>query len=399
MGGSGSKPEPRVEYVNKYKNVTKDKIKEAAEEKRREYERQEKEKNERLRQLQEEADTKRVKLLDYSFGDVRGSRYFAKIDISDMQEGGLRIGLFGPTGSGKSSFINTCERALEPGLRKGTADIQSAGGEGTIALQEFLDYLQNDFLLVDTRGFFQHGAEEFTALTNIVFGRIKPGEEIVFKQQADKEDSEEWFPNWLHAIIIVLSAADPRLQDGNTHLNNLNTVREFMRPRGIAPITVITHHDMIGEDQEDDILAKASAATGSARDHTFFVTNYHVDKKERDYTTEIEAMKVMRSALNVAERYVKIHKQQEQYKRESEAKKNQQVTGPQETVEDFFRRLSSKKHIPLERLQPTIDKLKKEDITTSNSLRDNWAEVQGELALSDRMAGYIDKELADTFKE
>eukprot|EP00058_Branchiostoma_floridae_P026003 XP_002611493.1 hypothetical protein BRAFLDRAFT_117197 [Branchiostoma floridae] len=397
MGSSESKP--KVEYVNKYKDVTKDKIREAAEQKRREYEKQEREKDERLRQLQEEADTKRVKLLDYGFGDVHGPRHFAKVDISDMKEGGLRIGLFGPTGSGKSSFINTCERALDPTLRKGTADIQTGGGEGTIALQEFLDHLDNDFRLVDTRGFFQHGANEFTALTNIVFGKIKPGQEIKFETNADNTDSEEYFPNWLHAIIIVLSADDPRLQDGNTHRNNLNTVREFMRPRGIAPITVITHHDMISESQEEGILAKASAATGSARDHTFFVTNYHVDKKERDYSTDIEAMKVMRSALSVAERYVKIHKQQERYKSEGNAKRNQLATGPQETVEDFFHRLSSKKHIPLERLQPIIDKLKKEDITTSQSLRDNWGGIQGKLSLSERMKGHIEKELADTFKE
>ncbi|CAH1268143.1 Hypp3836 [Branchiostoma lanceolatum] len=397
MGGN-SESKPNVEYVNKYKDVTKDKIKEAAEKKRREYEKQEREKDERLRQLQEEADTKRIKLLEYSFGGVHGARYFAKVDISDMEGGGLRVGLFGPTGSGKSSFINTCERALEPGLRKGTADIQTGGGEGTIALQEFLDHLDNDFRLVDTRGFFQHGADEFAALTNIVFGRIKPGQEIKFETQADDKDSEEYFPNWLHAIIIVLSADDPRLQDGNTHKNNLNMVREFMRPRGIAAITVITHHDRIDESQEEDILNKASAATGSARDHTFFVTNYHVDKKDRDYNTDIEAMKVMRSALNVAERYVKIHKQQEHYKMEAKAKKNPLVTGPQETVEDFFRRLSTKEHIPLERVQPIIDKLKKEDITTSKSLSDNWAEIQGELSLSERMKGYIDKELADTFK-
>ncbi|XP_066287406.1 uncharacterized protein [Branchiostoma lanceolatum] len=398
-GNSGSKEEPKVTYVHKYIDVTKDKIREAAAQKRREYEKQERERDEHLRQLQQDADTKRIKLLDYRFGDVHGSRYFSKVDISDMKEGGLRIGLFGPTGSGKSSFINTCERALEPGLRKGTADIQTGGGEGTIALQEFLDHLDNDFRLVDTRGFFQHGADEFMALTNIVFGRIKPGEEIKFEKEADNKDSEDYFPNWLHAIIIVLSAADPRLQGPRqTHRENLNVVREFMRPRGIAPITVITHHDKISKSQEEDTLAKASAATGSARDHTFFVTNYHVDKKERDYSTDVEAMKVMRSALNVAERYVKIYKQQEQYKKEEDAGKNQPVTGPQETVEDFFRRLSTKKHIPLERVQPIIDKLKKEDITTSNSLSDNWAEIRGELSLSERMRGYIDNELADTFK-
>ncbi|XP_035681611.1 uncharacterized protein LOC118419356 [Branchiostoma floridae] len=376
-------------------DVTKDKIREAAEQKRREYEKQEREKDEQLRQLQVEANSKRAELLGYRFGYIRGQRYFANLDIRDIRQEGVRIGLFGPAGSGKSSFIVTCERALRPYLCKGTAGIQDAGGEGTIILEECLKELGSDFCLVDTRGFFRHDADEFTALTNIVYGRIEPGQHITFDRRVDNVGSEAYFSKWLHAIIIVLSATDPRLQDGHTHRNNLNVVREFMRPRGIAPITVITHHDKIGKGEERDILTKASTATGSSRDHTFFVTNYHEDKKDRDYNTEIEAMKVMKSALNVAERFVRIHKQQEVYKEVDKARSSQRGT---EAVEDFFRRLSAKRHIPFGRFQPIIDVLKREDITTSQSLCDNWRDVQYTVSMSDPMKDYIDEELSSTLQ-
>ncbi|KAI8510459.1 hypothetical protein Bbelb_113750 [Branchiostoma belcheri] len=330
---SVQKEPPRV--VHKYNDVTEDRKREFKERKKqKQKKRQEREEEERLKQLQDEVNRKRQELLNYRFGDIHGQQYFAGLglNVRDMQEEGLimRIGLLGPAGSGKSSFVNTCERALKPGLRRGTADIQTAHAEGTVVLQEFLDDLDNDFCLVDTRGLFRHDVGEFSALADIVYGRIRPGQEVTFETPADKEDSEEWFPNWLHAIIIVLSAADPRLQDGNTHRNNLKIVRDFML------VTVITHHDRIDKSQEDDILAKASAATGSSRDRTFFVANYHIDKTKTDYHTEMEAMEVMKSALNVAERYVVMHKLQEQLEKYDEASNNNvQTTAGRSSAEEI----------------------------------------------------------------
>ncbi|XP_035681608.1 uncharacterized protein LOC118419353 [Branchiostoma floridae] len=313
--GSGPSTPPKKQIVNKFHDVTQDKVREAKERQIQKQERQKKEKEERCKRLKQDRNKKRQELRNYRFGNIHGQHYFAGLDIRDMQEGGLRIGLFGPAGSGKSSFINTCERAMKQGLRRGNADIQTAYGEGTIVLQEYLDDIDNDFCLVDTRGFFQHNIDELTALADIVHGRIRPGQEVKFGRSADKEEIEEYFPNWLHAIIIVLSATDPRLQDGHTHRNNLKIVRDFMRRR---VVTVITHHDRIHESQEEDILAKASAATGSALDHIVFVANYHIDKKETDYNTEMGALEVMKSALHVAERYVKMHKLQELADREDE---------------------------------------------------------------------------------
>ncbi|XP_078701709.1 uncharacterized protein LOC144927845 [Branchiostoma floridae x Branchiostoma belcheri] len=101
--GSNESTLETVEYVDKYKDVPnlQRRLKEKAKEKRQEDE--ELETDEDLRELQQEADEKRKKLLGYRFGDFHGN---AKVDKRGMVEGGLRIGLFGPPGSGKGSFIN-----------------------------------------------------------------------------------------------------------------------------------------------------------------------------------------------------------------------------------------------------------------------------------------------------
>ncbi|XP_019628879.1 PREDICTED: interferon-induced protein 44-like [Branchiostoma belcheri] len=309
---------------------------------------------------------------------------------------GVRIGLFGITGSGKSSFINSVFMALH-GEDEGPAVIQSTGAEGTIILEALP--VTDGFTLLDTRGFGLLGGDAEKEILAILNGDIK--DESGIDRDKTVKTSLTGVGTVLrdetHVVLWFVKANDPRLHKG-AYRCHMDFLRQQLLRRGIAPITVITHHDKIAESQEEEVLAKASAATGSPRSFTFFVTNYHVDQ-EGDYRTHIEAMKVMRSALLVAERYVKIHKQQEQYKRESEAIGNQKVTGPNETVEDFFRRLSSKEHIPFDQIQPIIDKLKKEDITTSKSLSDNWVDIRGDKLMSDWLRGCIEKELADTFKE
>ncbi|CAH3163947.1 unnamed protein product [Porites lobata] len=83
----------------------------------------------------------------------------------------LRIGVFGATGSGKSCFINTCERTVRQ-TEKGSAPDSSTGQEGTITLQDYLPELF--FRLVDTRGFFNYNAYEIEEFQNILHGKIQP---------------------------------------------------------------------------------------------------------------------------------------------------------------------------------------------------------------------------------
>ena len=92
--------------------------------------------------------------------------------------------------------------------------------------------------------------------------------------------------------------------------------------KGIAPITVVTHRDTLDTEEKcKDALDEASAATGSSISHTFFVTNYTKDNKDRNPEIEKMAFDILHYALMTAERAVKIMKQKEKNKQEDEMMK------------------------------------------------------------------------------
>ncbi|KAJ7392867.1 hypothetical protein OS493_010528 [Desmophyllum pertusum] len=68
------------------------------------------EEEQKLLELEKEVRRRRGELFDYKFGDKTRLDNFHGLQIEDVTK--LRIGVFGPTGSGKSCFINTCERAV-----------------------------------------------------------------------------------------------------------------------------------------------------------------------------------------------------------------------------------------------------------------------------------------------
>ena len=89
--------------------------------------------------------------------------------------------------------------------------------------------------------------------------------------------------------------------------------------KGIGPITVVTHRDKLKSDEEcDNALYEASAATGSSPSHTFFMTNYTKESSQRNPKTERMTFDILHYALLTAERAVKIMKQQQKNKEEDE---------------------------------------------------------------------------------
>ena len=174
----------------------------------------------------------RFQLQMYQFGDKIKLDSFLGLEIDDVTQ--LRIGVFGPAGSGKSSFINTVERVVRQ-TDKGSVPVTSCRGEeGTIILQDYLPELF--FHLVDTRGFFKYNSNEIIEFQNVLSGKIQPGEIIVRlrKGQVSQQEMRRCpeFGQRLHGAIIVLKANDPRLNKGNLR-DYWNPLQNILRKSGI----------------------------------------------------------------------------------------------------------------------------------------------------------------------
>ena len=173
----------------------------------------------------------RYQLETYQFGDKIKLDSFQGLEIDDVTQ--LRIGVFGPAGSGKSSFINTVERVVRQ-TDKGTVPCHHGGSEGTIVLQDYLPELF--FHLVDTHGFFSFNSNEIIMFQNVLSGKVQPGEFIarVGTDQFSKQEMHRC-PNFgqrLHGAIIVVQGNDPKLDEGALR-DFLNPFRSILRESGI----------------------------------------------------------------------------------------------------------------------------------------------------------------------
>lgn len=362
--------------------------------------RKRKEKEEELK-LENELRLRRAELFDYEFGNKTRLDSFRGLAIHDVTQ--LRIGVFGPTGSGKSCFINTCERTVRE-TEKGTAPDSTTGQEGTITLQDYLPEMF--FHLVDTRGFFNYNANEIVEFRNILEGRIQPGDNVTRPPEGEENAApmelhpKPEFGNKLHGVIIVVKANDERLRVGGLK-DYLTPVRDVLRRRGIAPITVVTHRDTLSTDEEcENALYEASAATGSSPSHTFFVANYTREKSNRDPKIERMIFDILHYALLTAERAVKIMKQKERNKEEDEtlrALSGTSVSGQvapdsaDASVDVFLRFLQKEYQWSSGSVKTVVNQLSKDDVTSVKLLATCWEDVQGHFSFG--MKKMVEKEL------
>ena len=145
----------------------------------------------------------------------------------------------GWTGEGeKAGWISTTaatRNRARRGQDKESAPDSSTGQEGTITLQDYLPEMF--FPLVGTRGFFNYSYNETVEFQNILQGKIQPGDNV-HRLKEDQEDVSAMdlhpcpqFASWLHGIIIVVKANDPRLREGALK-DYLKPVRDILRRNG-----------------------------------------------------------------------------------------------------------------------------------------------------------------------
>ena len=99
----------------------------------------------------------REKLKNYKAGSIEGSDTFTDAAEGEMEGLQIRLAVFGMTGAGKSSLVNTVWKTLY-GKDAAPAVEQSSGAEGTQLLEDFYSRAGKEnelggFVFNDTRGF------------------------------------------------------------------------------------------------------------------------------------------------------------------------------------------------------------------------------------------------------
>ena len=99
----------------------------------------------------------REKLKNYKAGSIEGLDKFTDAAVGEMEGLQIRLAVFGMTGAGKSSLVNTVWKTLY-GKDTAPAIEQSSGAEGTRLLEDFSSRAGKEnqlggFVFNDTRGF------------------------------------------------------------------------------------------------------------------------------------------------------------------------------------------------------------------------------------------------------
>ncbi|KAL9963882.1 hypothetical protein ACROYT_G027435 [Oculina patagonica] len=185
-------------------------------------------------------------------------------------------------------------------------------------------------------------------------GRIRLGEEVIRdydnpgKQHGDGHQEPvavarkpPAFSKYAHAVIFVLKANDPRLEEG-TYREILQKIRSHFQTNGYTPVTVITYLDMLKtEEDKRKAFDRASLATGGPGERTYFIKNYTYKDNKTSFAVEQTALDILDSALLSAESFIRIRKQQEKNQLEREAMVEGAISGV-ETLSVFFARLMKK---------------------------------------------------------
>lgn len=129
--------------------------------------------------IQSETHHLREKLKNYKAGSIEGLDTFSDAADGEMEGLQIRLAVFGMTGAGKSSLVNTVLKTLY-GKDAAQAIVQSSGAEGTQLLEDFCSRAGKEnelggFVFSDTRGFnfdFSNAEESESAKVCVFFCKI-----------------------------------------------------------------------------------------------------------------------------------------------------------------------------------------------------------------------------------
>ncbi|XP_078602561.1 uncharacterized protein LOC144876776 [Branchiostoma floridae x Branchiostoma japonicum] len=378
MGGSESKTEEVVRWHDRWDDDAEEQgIADAA----REFE--ERRGSQRMKEVKETLFRIQKDLEEYQVGSKLRLGKFFPAEVKKIES--INIAMVGPTGSGKSSFINIAEQVM---MGEATAITQSTGKEGTIHLEEFLTKF--NFRLIDTRGYFDLDEGWSQELKNILTGKIRPGQTILrdvddaaLAPEQHLRSDEAPFGEQIHGVICVMVDKDPRLEQYKTRMRS---IKEYLREEGYSPVAALAFEDeeeFKDEDRRRGIMEELSAAVGSPIDKTFPFINHLASgsKVKKDPESVLNVLDILDTAVTAAEKFIKVRLQREKYAGERQAKER----GPEsQSVSDFIQNIGKAHNWDKGRVDSLVERLHKMDIYDVSDLRESWDDVSETLTMGMR---------------
>ncbi|XP_078684617.1 uncharacterized protein LOC144918052 [Branchiostoma floridae x Branchiostoma belcheri] len=324
-------------------------------------------------------------LEEYEVGAKLRLGKFFPADVKEIEN--INIAMIGPTGSGKSSFINIAEKVM---MGEATAITQSTGKEGTIHLEEYLTKF--NFRLIDTRGYFELDKGWSEELQKILTGRIRPGmtierstDEAAFAPKQHERADDAPLGEQIHGVICVMVDKDPRLKQ---YRERMKSMKDYLRDQGYSPLAALAfenENDFKDEDKRREIMEELSAAVGSPIDKTFPFINHLASGSDvkKDPESVLNVLDILDTAVTAAEKFIKVRLQREKYSKEREAK----GSGPDsQSVSDFIQTLGKAKNWDKGRTDALVKQMQDEDIFDVSALREAWEDIKREVTLGQRGA-------------
>ncbi|XP_078684614.1 uncharacterized protein LOC144918050 [Branchiostoma floridae x Branchiostoma belcheri] len=301
----------------------------------------------------------------------------------------VNIAMFGPSGSGKSSFIQIAEQIL---LGKTTALVQSDSKEGNIILEKFLTGSHLKFHLVDTRGFFDLDESMHEELDNILTGKIRPSQVIVRSEEEKKtltsgqtrmRQGPVGLQDKMHAVICILGNRDPK-----EYGQKMAKIRASLKEEGYGPVGAVAfvkEEDFVDPGKREESMIKMSASMGSPRDRTYAFLNHIAAKSAISAESTINVLEVLDTALVAAEMYIRVQQQRETIAKER-AEPTAGADSSSMSVRDFIAQIGNKHGWEETKMDSAVQKLEEEEIFNVAGLKKFWEEVKSKLSLGMRSA-------------
>ncbi|XP_078682387.1 uncharacterized protein LOC144916865 [Branchiostoma floridae x Branchiostoma belcheri] len=308
-----------------------------------------------------------------------------KDKIKDIQH--VNIAMIGPTGSGKTSFINIVEQLM---TGTSTAITQGEGREGTVQLEEYLHDF--NFRLIDTRGYFHLDRKQYTELKDILTGKIRPFQTIV--RETDDEDhvpeqsmqtDEALLGGQIHGVICVMEDSDPRIKQ---YATRMKSIKEYLRDEGYSPVSALAfekEEEFKDKAKRRDTVEYMSAAIGSPIDRTFPFINHLASRTDisKDPESALNVLGILDAAVMAAEKFIQVRLQREKTSSDRQA---QRLGSEFQAVTDFIQSIGMVHKWDKGRADALVKLLHSEDIYDVTALRDYWGSIKPKLTIGQKSA-------------